>query len=547
MGKINRKIVFILASTIFFSSVLRLYNLSFVPTFISDEASLGYNAYCLLKTGRDEWGRPLPLVFTAFGDYKLPVYVYLTVPSVAILGLNELAVRFPSAFFGVLTVLAIFFLARKLFTYKDPRFSYTLDPIPLLSALLLAISPWHIALSRVALEANIALFLVILGIYFLLSQRFFLTSVFFILAFYTYNSPRVFIPLFGATFLFLTRKNWWQKKREVLFGILVFFALLSPSIFSGFAESKARMAKVGIFADPGVVMRIDEKRGECVPRLPWIFCYALYNKPTSYTGEFIRNYLSHFSLDYLFLKGSSLAQYSAAAWGEFHFFELPFLLIGAYFLLVQRKPALKILVPWILFAPVANSLTGEAHPVRAILLWPTFHLIAAYGMAEGYRVLKIKKLKLAYAVIVAFIVLISLVRFFIYYQVHYPLKYVYSWQYGYKTLFPYLAREEKNYEKIIITKYYGEPHIFFLFYSKFPPRDYQEEKEVVRYEREDRWFNVDRIGRYYFRDIYYPNEKETKEKTLLVAAPQEIPEGTPIVGTIAYKDGTIAFKLVRVP
>ena len=37
--------------------VLRFYNLSQVPIgFNDDEAAFGYNAYSILKTGRDEWG-----------------------------------------------------------------------------------------------------------------------------------------------------------------------------------------------------------------------------------------------------------------------------------------------------------------------------------------------------------------------------------------------------------------------------------------------------------------------------------------------------------
>src|SRR3989344_5188900 len=104
----NRVLILI----ILLAAFLRFYNLSKTPPSLYwDEASLGYNAYSILKTARDEHGQFLPITnFAAFGDYKPPGYIYLTVPSIAIFGVNEFAIRFPSAFFGTLTVLLAFFL-----------------------------------------------------------------------------------------------------------------------------------------------------------------------------------------------------------------------------------------------------------------------------------------------------------------------------------------------------------------------------------------------------------------------------------------------------
>jgi len=89
---------YLLVLILFIAALLRLGNLGGNPPGLTpDEAALGYNAYSILKTGRDEYGQILPVVFKSFGDYKPELYVYLTVPSVAIFGLTEFAVRFPSA------------------------------------------------------------------------------------------------------------------------------------------------------------------------------------------------------------------------------------------------------------------------------------------------------------------------------------------------------------------------------------------------------------------------------------------------------------------
>src|SRR3990167_3514972 len=98
---------FLIFLVFFLAFVLRFYHLNLTPPSLYwDEVSLGYNAYSILKTTRDEHGKLLPLTnFAAFGDYKPPGYIYAAVPAIAVFGLNEFSVRFPSDFFGVLTVI----------------------------------------------------------------------------------------------------------------------------------------------------------------------------------------------------------------------------------------------------------------------------------------------------------------------------------------------------------------------------------------------------------------------------------------------------------
>src|SRR5690242_602940 len=102
------------------ASFLRLFLLSSVPNGLQqDETSIGYNALGILETGRDEYGKNFPLYFKAFGEYKLPFSIYSTSVSFAILGVSEFALRFPSAFFGILTVVLVYFLSWELFRKKD--------------------------------------------------------------------------------------------------------------------------------------------------------------------------------------------------------------------------------------------------------------------------------------------------------------------------------------------------------------------------------------------------------------------------------------------
>ena len=116
------------------AAVLRFYQLGQIPPSLNwDEVSNGYNAYSILKTARDEHGNFLPLTFRAFGDYNPALSVYTLVPSIALFGLNEFAVRFPSALLGTLTVLLTYLMVKQLFILRASVASREDTSSPLLS------------------------------------------------------------------------------------------------------------------------------------------------------------------------------------------------------------------------------------------------------------------------------------------------------------------------------------------------------------------------------------------------------------------------------
>src|SRR3990167_6730277 len=183
------------------ASFLRLYQIDQVPPALSwDEASIGYDAYSILKTGKDQCGEIFPLAFKSFGEYKYPFHIYASAVSIYFFGLNEFAVRFPSALFGVINIFLLYLLTWKLFKNQF---------IALTAAFLLTISPWHIQFSRVIWETNFALCFFLAGLNFFLASRqakkaYFLivTFILFGMATFTYNGAKVFIVLFIPLLLF---------------------------------------------------------------------------------------------------------------------------------------------------------------------------------------------------------------------------------------------------------------------------------------------------------------------------------------------------------
>src|SRR3972149_9124231 len=124
----KNKLVLILIIILAF--VLRFYKLNSYPALNADEAAIGYNAYSLIQTGRDEHGNPWPIHFQSFNDYKPGLYFYLVLPFVKFMGLNEWSVRLPNALLGIASVYLLYLLMR-LYTKNatDDKY-YLLDLIP---------------------------------------------------------------------------------------------------------------------------------------------------------------------------------------------------------------------------------------------------------------------------------------------------------------------------------------------------------------------------------------------------------------------------------
>ena len=94
--------------------VLRIYKLGTFPYgFHLDEVKVGWNALSILKTGKDDRGNRFALYYNSFGDFRPTGIFYITIPSLAVFGRNEFAVRFPSAFLGALTIFPLFFFAKR--------------------------------------------------------------------------------------------------------------------------------------------------------------------------------------------------------------------------------------------------------------------------------------------------------------------------------------------------------------------------------------------------------------------------------------------------
>ena len=532
------------------AAFLRFYHLGSNPPSIHwDETAIGYNAYSILKTGRDEYGNFLPLIFKSFGDYKPGLYIYLTVPSIALFGLNELAVRLPSAIIGVLIVWLTFQFVLLLFKKKALAFW---------SSFVLAISPWHLQFSRGAWEANLALFLVLLGIFGFLKAEakklkwLYLSTISFILAVFAYQSSKLFVPLLVlGLFLCFQKKIKTLPRKHLFINLALTLVLALPIYWSIFSGSGGRLKVMSLFSYPRSSQEtqqiLKEDRGNQ-------FSFQLFHpEALSLTRGFLERYFNHFSGRFLFFEGDwSSLRHGPPYIGVLYFIDFFFLLIGSYWLIRQNSLSSKFIWFWLLISPLPAALSRDSiQATRSLNMVLPLIIIIGCGWYQTYLWLKNQK-KAIYILCSVFFVL-SYFWCFIYYldqyYIHYPSQSSQYWQYGYKNVVNEIYPIKDDYSKIIFTQKWGQPYIYWLFYTQYSPEIYQQKARLT----ENQWGDVGRIERLdniEFREIYWPSDRNFS-KSLFIGTEEELPlhdidpNQARVLEEIKFLNDKVAFRIVE--
>jgi 4-amino-4-deoxy-L-arabinose transferase-like glycosyltransferase len=477
----SKKIYFVLLSLIFLLALfLRIDTLDKYPVgFHIDEASLGYNGYSLRLTGKDDNGKPFPLYIDMFGDNRPSGYHYLTIPSIMVFGLNEFATRLPAALFGSFSVFAFSFLLSALFRSRK---------ISLLGALLLALAPWHIVLSRASGEAIVALFFILFGFGLIidsienqLSRRLLIGTIIASLSFFFYHTPRVFVPLFFLslfTGLYILKKNTLDRKYQIT--IVLSFLFLSIVVFLLIfltPGGTGRFNQINIFSSFETNFQLQQQASEDqLGGGNHLVSRVLHNKVTNLGVIFVGHYLAYFSGTFLFVSGGLPIWYNVPRMGLLLFIELPFLLIGLINLIKSKNYLHKIPLLWILVAPIVASITYDDIPNinRATVLFPMFHLAAAFGFMVFFQSLQKRKKRIL--IIVSSFLLFANTAYFL--QQYFVVAKAHNPWYrnnGFSEMMEVVKKEYGNYDKIVISKYQGGIYPLVLFYLQYNPRSYQDE------------------------------------------------------------------------
>ncbi len=540
---IKQKIILLFSLVLVIGSVLRLYQLGATPLSLTwDEVALGYNAYSIFETGKDEFGKTLPVVLQSFDDYKPALYTYLIIPSYKIFGLNEFAVRLPSAFLGILTLISTYFLIKKLFKRDD---------IALIVMFLLAISPWHIQMSRVAFESNVGLaFNIFAATFFLYGLKKYwmliFAAIFAGLSVHTYQSDRVFTPLFVLGMAIIYFKPLMQvPKKYIAISFIAGILIILPLVVYTFTDSNALLRAKGtsVFNDSTVILHDNAKRNEFNIESGNELGKILDNRRIVFAKATVEGYFVHFNPNWL-LRGD-IARHHAPEMGLIYVWEFPFILIGIYMLLFSKfENRVKYFIFfWFLLAPLPASITtGVPHAIRTLNFLPTWQLFTALGLIAAairvssitYRVLSFK---VKYVLIVLFLafVMFNLLYFLNQYFVQTNYFHARDWLYGHKEMIEEISKRADENTTIIFTdrEPFDKAYMYYLFYTQFPPEKYQRiAPSSGNFETHHNFDN------FYNRPINWEVDKN-ENNVLIIGTPSEIPESESVY-TVFYPNGSPA-------
>lgn len=534
-----RNLIFLIV-IIIVATFLRFYQLGINPPSLTwDETAWGYNAYSLGIDGKDEFGRFLPYDYLeSFGDFKPPVYAYLDIIPVKLFGLNEFATRFPSAFFGVLTVLITYFLTKRLSKNSPYETLYAL-----IAAGILAISPWYINLSRAAFEANVSSFFIISGIWLFLAgvqgKKWYLvlSAVMFVISLYTFNTARVVSPLLVIALASGFRKELWVRKKEAVIAAIVGLLLIAPIVkFLLSPQASLRFQEVNIFSDPKVVERVNDEIA--YDNNAW-WSKIIHNRRFSYTFEFLHHYFDNLRPDFLFITGDGNPKFSTQDIGQMYLWDLPFFVIGIIFLFRKREKNWWIIPVWLLLAIIPAATARETpHALRIETTLPTFQILTAVGVSTAILFLKNKKWRFLLTPGISIVVFLILCFNFLYYihgyYTHYKTEYSGEWQYGYKDSIAYVKDNQKQYDEVWITDELGRPYIYYLFYLQIPPTVFRQQVDVKR--DAFGFVHINAVGKYkFFGDMDYSHV--SNKKILFVDVARKVPHTAHVLKTFYLLNG----------
>lgn len=482
----------------------RLYKIAEIPASVYwDEASIGYNAYSIGKTGKDEWGDFLPIHFRAFGEFKLPVFIYTVAIFVKIFGLNEFSVRLPAALFSLGVVIITYLLAKKITNSTV---------IGLLSSLFITISPWYFIFSRTGYEATAGLMFYLVGIYLflLITKRkvFLLISIIsLILSVYSYNSFRLIVPLTIMFLVLLDLRSFlfiFKKTKLYLFFSLVLIIISVIPIYRLYAY------------DAGIA------RFQAVSELS--------------LNSFVRNYLSHYSIDFL-IQGDKNLRSQQSGFDQIYLPELILLPLGLLYIIGRKSKYSLIVVFLTLISPIPAAITKESpHALRAISLVPFFGILSAMGIIQLKEILKIRFIEPSMVIMM----LLFFINYFTNFINTYPVQSSHDWQYGYKRIYIDFKDQFEKYNRVIVSDEYAQPYIFALFYLKYDPEKFQ--KSVVRNDVSDWGFStVSKFDKFEFGKIEKLLKIGNISNSLIFASNTEKIPGLIPLTSIKFLDNTTAF------
>ncbi len=469
---------------------LRLFKLSQNPPGLNhNEVAIGYNAYSLIETNKDQQGNFMPLFFNLYNQKRLPGYIYLTMIPVRFLGTTAVSVRLIAVLSGLGLVLTSYLITKQITNNEK---------ISLFSALLAAISPWSLFLSRFSLSTNLTALFISFGIYFWLAKKKWLSFLFWGISLYTHISAWFVFPFFILySLIILIKKKKWLS---LIIGLLITLLFIGPIAYHLFYLNQ-------------------------------ISQFSLINPDAA----FISTYLKNIDLRTIFFNRGDLYFFSTPGHGLLFLTTAPFLIAGLFALIKNHRWLLLI---WLLTSFVPASLWFKQPSLStSLILLPLPMIIIGAGLNYIIEFLK-KKSKFGGNLVLLVLTIAVLVEFGFWWRDYWKIyrnNYSWAWQYGYDQVVDYVKQNYSQYDQIFITKKHGYPKQHLLFHWPWNPE----------YHHQGDQENFDKFEFVYSHELAERVVESEAERKLVITSGGNYSSEAQLVKQVKYLNGEIAFELVE--
>lgn len=535
----NKKFKIIFFLMILFSVMIRFAVLTGVPEgFDQTEAAFGYNAYSVLKSGRDEYGRLLPWVLVSVGDYKLSGFMYWQIPFIAVLGLSEFSTRFSTAVAGMISLFLIYYIVFEIF--KNQK-------LALMTFFMTGISPWHLIFSRMGYDPVVALMFCLLSlalfIYWHKSERLyliFLSALALSWGIATYYAVWVIFPFMLIGYSVSILKN----RRGRVRWISLFIILILPLLVTGkllIVTGGQRLGQDSTFQVHAQPL-LEEQIREDQKLFPLLLTRALHNKLVFYPQIFLQNLSNNLNFDLLFLRGDRLdKRFSVPFHGPLYLWTAPFLVLGILYFWKNHSLIKNLFLLGFIFIVFIGSAFSEfgSETERTILAVPIFGFLISYGLIEIYKKIRsrFKKTAIVFTILVAVFLSLNTAYFYHQYTYHANVHEAWGRVYGMNQMLSKLPAYEGNYEKIVIP---DSTYIFYYFYNRTHPQTAWAESANRLDQTNFLGLKLRaKIGNYLTMPVECP--QQGRLHVLYVCLGNKIPLNSRVLDIVRYRDDQPAF------
>ncbi len=479
LSPISKKFILLFA-LLLIGTFLRFWRLGSLPEIMHrDEAAIGYNAFAIAETGRDERGQPWPINFKSFGDYKLPGMIYTVMATIKFFGLNATAVRLPTATASVLSLLAVYWLSREMGWSKRTS---------LIAMGLLTLSFFHIAQSRNAYEPMVGLLFSLSGwASWLAGNRnwrwYLLALLFFFVGTLFYNLPFLLLPMLFVISWIITNppissRNLLTMATKIwpIVGLVTLVVVLSLL----FQSSNLGKSNITIFkSDEIIKMAENSVHASLVGGVPSRISRLINGTGFISTVQFFKGYFEVFNPVYIFFTGDANLWHNLRSIGLGNnnpIMIIPFLM-GIYVLIKNgAKKQVKLLAIYLGLSPIISALTINSPVTNRLMDFNTaVVLVAAVGTSE--LIAKYWHSKQIFNRLIILSIVTLYCGFFFLFGLRYYFSYNQlmprEWNPGLNEMISFVRVNQSKYDWIYITPDLDLGYIHLAFHLPFIPADFQ--------------------------------------------------------------------------